>query len=75
MRVGDEINEKGEAIAEWRQCIDKSHGGVPYNFYITEREKNFYISTIDQATGEALKLPRRCYPCRVRIRNEKMNVS
>lgn len=62
VKVGDEQNEKGEKIVEWKVCGDVDHiEGVPRDFYITEKEERFY-----QTKG--FVKPKRCHPCRVRKR-------
>lgn len=50
-------------VHEWRDCVSCGK-----RFYISVAEKDYFESKRDDKSGRRFELPKRCYGCRVKRR-------
>lgn len=59
---------KRKEVYEWRECIEDACGHK--KFYISVAEKEYFDSKVDEKSGRQFELPKRCYPCRIKRRQQ-----
>ena len=62
-----EQTDKKKEVYEWRTCIEK---GCGREFYISVAEKEFFDAKKGN-DGKPYALPKRCYGCRVKRRDNQ----
>lgn len=70
--MSDEAKRK--EVFEWRRCINILDTGEACRrkFYISVAEKEYFEAKQNEV-GKPFTLPKRCYPCRVKRREQGSN--